>query len=145
MLHSVPSSQVNFQHTRNVHEASCIILHFKHYDPRSATQNARSSPHAIVVFHHRDHAQPTQSTAERHSKHRKTHEPSSSTRAQFDPVTQRTTVHTALWKRHTKTRHLLSAQRAVEPSWVRQHCAVGDFWCWIGEGVHPLAPLSCGF
>ena len=60
-------------HICNVHKTSCI-LPFNHYDPpRSATQNARSSPHAIFVFHHRDHAQPTQSTAERHSTHRKTH------------------------------------------------------------------------
>ena len=39
-------------HICNVHKTSCI-LPFNHYDPpRSATQNTRSSPHAILVFHH---------------------------------------------------------------------------------------------
>ena len=55
----------------HMQRAQNIIMHFAiqpFYDPpRSATQNARSSPHAMFVFHHCDHAQPTQNTAERHS------------------------------------------------------------------------------
>jgi hypothetical protein len=47
------------------------------------------------VFHHRDHAQPTQCTAETQLTHRKIHEPSSSTRAQLDPATRETTAHTS--------------------------------------------------
>merc|ERR1719272_795226 len=97
-------------HICNVHKTSCI-LPFNHYDPpRSATQNARSSPHAIFVFHHRDHAQPTQSTAERHSTHRKTHMNQAVVRAPNST------------QQHEKQQHTLAAYRKTQEVQALTYC-----------------------